>query len=225
MVAGGDDVHARGKDFIRGLRRDAVAAGGVLAVGDDEIERVAFSESRQQFSDGVAPGLPHDVANKKDLHRSNSNERSDIWNFKIRAVIHFRFAFLGALHCRGVMKTTRCLLIPVVLLHLAGYSARAHPADDTRVVVGEMAVAANNLLATLTSEQTARITYPLNDKERFNWHFIPRERNGLPFKEMAAEQKHLAHALLSTALSHRGYLKVSTIMSLEQVLRDLEQGK
>jgi hypothetical protein len=123
------------------------------------------------------------------------------------------------------MKTTRCLLIPVVLFHLAGFSARAHPADDTRVVVEEMTRAANNLLATLTSDQTAKITYPLNDNERFNWHFIPRERKGLPFKEMASEQKHLAHALLSTALSHRGYLKVSTIMSMEQVLRDLEQGK
>jgi hypothetical protein len=42
---------------------------------------------------------------------------------------------------------------------------------------------------------------------------------------MRSEQKHLAHALLSTALSHRGYLKASTIMSLEQVLRDLEQGR
>src|SRR5439155_1016511 len=123
------------------------------------------------------------------------------------------------------MNTTRSLLILVLSAQLTGLSARAHPADDTRAVAEEMAAAANNLLATLTPEQAARATYPLNDNERFNWHFIPRERKGLPFKEMTPEQKHLAHALLSTALSHRGYLKASTIMSLEQVLRDLEQGK
>src|SRR5437870_2696548 len=123
------------------------------------------------------------------------------------------------------MKTTPCLLTLILLSQLTTLSARAHPGDDTRVVAEEMAAAAKNLLTTLTTEQAAKAIYPLKDIERFNWHFIPRERKGLPFKEMAPEQKHLAHALLSTALSYRGYLKASTIMSLEQVLRDLEQGK
>jgi hypothetical protein len=108
---------------------------------------------------------------------------------------------------------------------LAVLPARAHPADDPLAVAEEMAAAANTLLATLTTEQGAKAAYPLADNERFNWHFVPRERKGLPFKEMTAEQKHLAHALLSTALSHRGYLKASTIMSLEPVLREIEQGK
>ena len=123
------------------------------------------------------------------------------------------------------MKTRPCLFILVLLFQPPGLSARAHPGYDPRVVAEEMALAANNFLAALTSEQAAKASYPLNDHERFNWHFIPRERKGLPLKEMTPEQKHLAHALLSTALSHRGYLKASTIMSLEQVLRDLEQGK
>src|SRR5437867_3416309 len=123
------------------------------------------------------------------------------------------------------MKTTRCFPTLVLLSQLAVLSARAHPAADSQVVADEMATAANNFLATLTTEQAAKASYSLNDNERFNWHFIPRERKGLPLKQMAPEQKHLAHALLSTALSHRGYLKASTIMSLEQVLRDLEQGK
>jgi Protein of unknown function (DUF3500) len=123
------------------------------------------------------------------------------------------------------MKTTRCFLAFVLCSQLASLSARAHPDDDARIVAEEMAAAANSFLATLTPEQKAKAVYELNDNERFDWHFIPKERKGLPLKEMASEQKHLAHALLSTALSHRGYLKVSTIMSLEQVLRDMEQGK
>src|SRR5438046_7795842 len=120
------------------------------------------------------------------------------------------------------MKSTACL---VLLIYFCGLRAGAHPPEGAPLVAEEMVAAANNFLATLTAEQAAKATYPLEANERFNWHFIPRERKGLPFKEMAPEQKHLAHALLSTGLSHRGYLKASTIMSLEQVLRDLEQGK
>src|SRR5262245_38254453 len=123
------------------------------------------------------------------------------------------------------MKTRRSFATLVLLSHLAVLSARAHSAADSQVVAEEMAAAANNFLATLNAEQAAKATYSLNDNERFNWHFVPRERKGLPLKEMTPEQKHLAHALLNTALSHRGYLKASTIMSLEQVLRDIEQGK
>src|SRR6266540_3283220 len=123
------------------------------------------------------------------------------------------------------MKTTCSLFALLFVSPLLCPSARGHPGDGSPVVADEMAAAANNLLATLTPEQAAKATYALEDNERFNWHFIPRERKGLPLKEMLPEQKHLAHALLSTALSHRGYLKASTIMSLEQVLRDVEQGK
>src|SRR5207247_8165587 len=123
------------------------------------------------------------------------------------------------------MQTTRCFPTLVLLSQLALVSARAHPAADSQVVAEEMAAADNNFLVTPTTEQAAKASYSLNDNERFNWNFIPRERKGLPLKEMTPEQKHLAHALLSTALSHRGYVKASTVMSLEQVLRDLEQGK
>src|SRR5437016_12024493 len=123
------------------------------------------------------------------------------------------------------MKTTRCFATLVLVSDLAVLSAWAHPAAGPQIAAEEMTAAANNFLAALTIEQAAKASYSLNDNERFNWHFIPRERKGLPLKEMTPEQKHLAHGLLSTALSHRGYLKASTIMSLEQVLRDLEQGK
>ena len=85
-----------------------------------------------------------------------------------------------------------------------------------------MADTAKNLLASLTPEQKAKAVFKFEDDERFDWHFIPKERKGLPFREMQAYQKHLAHALLGSGLSRRGYIKASTIMSLEDVLRELE---
>jgi hypothetical protein len=83
---------------------------------------------------------------------------------------------------------------------------------------------AKQFLASLTPEQRAKATFRFEDAERMNWHFIPRERKGLPFREMTPEQKHLAHALLSAGLSQRGYIKATTIMSLETVLRELEHA-
>jgi hypothetical protein len=39
---------------------------------------------------------------------------------------------------------------------------------------------------------------------------------------MTPPQKHLAHALLSAGLSQQGYIKATTIMSLEDILRVME---
>lgn len=107
------------------------------------------------------------------------------------------------------------------VLTLCAASARAHPPTPAEA----MAEAAQHFLAALTPEQRQQATFDLNDAERLNWHFIPRERKGLPFKEMTPAQRLLAHALLSTGLSQRGYVKATTIMSLEQILRELEQGR
>jgi Protein of unknown function (DUF3500) len=89
----------------------------------------------------------------------------------------------------------------------------------------EIAEAASHLLAALSPEQKAKCTFALTDAERENWHFVPRARKGLPFKELTPAQRALAHGLLATGLSQRGYLKATTIMSLEDVLKELEQGK
>jgi Protein of unknown function (DUF3500) len=87
-----------------------------------------------------------------------------------------------------------------------------------------MADTAKAFLASLDPEQRARATFQFQDEERFNWHYIPKERKGLPLKEMTPPQKHLAHALLSAGLSQRGYIKAVSIMSLDDVLRLLENG-
>src|SRR4051794_31291854 len=80
----------------------------------------------------------------------------------------------------------------------------------------EMTEAANNFLVALTPEQKTKAFYQFKDEQRFDWHFIPKPRKGLPLKEMTSPQRLLAHALLSSGLSQRGYMKAMTIMSLEQ---------
>src|SRR5579864_5523818 len=92
--------------------------------------------------------------------------------------------------------------------------------------------AARAYLASLTPEQKARGTFPFAADERMNWHFVPpeaftytpKERKGVALREMTSSQKHLAEALMSAGLSQQGIIKAHTIMSLDQVLKDMEKG-
>ena len=94
-----------------------------------------------------------------------------------------------------------------------------------------MSETANAFLASLTPEQRAKATFPMEDERRLFWHYVPspdiekrygHPRWGLTLREMSPPQKHLASALLSAGLSRTGYIKATTIMSLEDVLRVME---
>src|SRR5688572_28746901 len=90
------------------------------------------------------------------------------------------------------------------------------------VVADDMAAAANKFLAALSGEQKSKVSFEFKDNERVNWHYIPRDRKGLPFADMNSEQQRLAHALIQSAMSHHGYTKATNIISLESVLQELE---
>jgi hypothetical protein len=87
-----------------------------------------------------------------------------------------------------------------------------------------MATAASRFLKSLDKEQLDATTFPFDSAERLNWHFIPRERKGLPIKTMTPAQRALAFGMIHTGVGASGYLKATTIMSLEAVLKDLEKG-
>jgi Protein of unknown function (DUF3500) len=86
-----------------------------------------------------------------------------------------------------------------------------------------MTECAIRFLAALDASQRGKATFPFDSDERMNWHFVPKERKGLSLREMTPYQKHLASALLAAGLSQTGYIKVVTIMSLEDVLRIIER--
>jgi hypothetical protein len=90
-----------------------------------------------------------------------------------------------------------------------------------------MAKAATGLLDSLSPEQKARAAFPFESDERLRWHFVPNEmfpRKGLMIKDMNEAQRRLAHDLLRTGLSARGYLKVTSITELEDILKVIEVG-
>jgi hypothetical protein len=106
---------------------------------------------------------------------------------------------------------------------LQAHESAEHAAELTAAQrdVRDAAVA---FVKTLDEPARGKALFQYSDAERLDWHFIPRERNGLTLKEMSLEQRRAAHDLLRATLSEKGYLKATTIMSLEQVLRVLEQA-
>jgi len=88
-----------------------------------------------------------------------------------------------------------------------------------------MTDAAKAFLGSLTPQQRAQASFQFDSDERFNWHFIPKERKGLSLHDMTGEQKQLAHALVAAGLSQQGYIKAVSIMSLDEVLKIMEAGK
>lgn len=81
---------------------------------------------------------------------------------------------------------------------------------------------ANLFLSTLSEPLRAKAQYETNDAERVNWHFVPRERNGVSFREFNDKQRDAAVGLLKLSLSQQGYNKTMEIIALENVLREVE---
>lgn len=116
------------------------------------------------------------------------------------------------------LKTSSPILVLAILAFVQ--AASAHDEDPATM----MSEAAKEFVATLTQEQAAEASFELKDEERLNWHFIPRERKGLTMKKMRDDQREMGFLLVKSALSHSGFKKTLTIMSLERVLHELENN-
>ncbi len=115
------------------------------------------------------------------------------------------------------MALARPLVLASLVLAGLGLTLRALPQASS-----DMATAANAFLNGLSPELRRQATFAVDDAERLNFHFIPRERKGVSLKALDAAGKARAHALVRTGLSQRGYLAAQTIIDLENVLRAME---
>ena len=102
-----------------------------------------------------------------------------------------------------------------------------HGEDLAAADVGAaMATAAQNFLASLNDQESAKATMDFDDPARLDWHNIPKpQRKGLPLDDMSATQRDRCHKLLEAALSESGYDKAVKIMALENNLREGEKGQ
>ena len=95
-----------------------------------------------------------------------------------------------------------------------------------------MTKAATAFLKSLDAEQKAKAKFAFEGEERLFWHYIPTDdipkrynkpRMGLTLNQMNSSQRALAHALLAAGLSQAGYIKATSIMSEEEILKVMEK--
>lgn len=79
-------------------------------------------------------------------------------------------------------------------------------------------------LSTLSLDQRRAVVLELASKDRTAWHFIPKSRVGVSWRELNAEQRAAAEALLRNSVSKAGFEKVEAIRTLEPILGKMEGG-
>ena len=116
----------------------------------------------------------------------------------------------------------------LIVLVLAAFGAAVVSAQRTPTAAAAMTTAATQFLDSLNAEQRKQATYALESDEYLRWNFIPTEafpRNGVRLKDMTEAQQKLAHALLRSGLSDRGYQTYTAIIALEDILRVVEGAR
>ncbi|MDX1962283.1 MAG: DUF3500 domain-containing protein [Pirellulales bacterium] len=118
------------------------------------------------------------------------------------------------------MRTLICLFaISFTITMASAWAFLRKPGD-------ELVSPAVAFVKLLSPEQRTVALLPYTDERRVDWHFIPKaQRKGLQYKEMSAEQRQASRDLLRVLTSETGYEKATTIMLLEQILRDIESKK
>lgn len=108
------------------------------------------------------------------------------------------------------------------LIGAAGAAAAAgFPAPAIAQARDPLARAALAFLADLYDAQRPDTQYPFDDPARFDWHYTPRRRPGLAFKDMSGDQRDATWWLLRAVLSKRGFHKAELVMRLEAILGEL----
>ena len=111
----------------------------------------------------------------------------------------------------------------VLLFSLAAASALAWSAAD-RTVPADMAESAAQFLRALDPEKKTQASFAYDVDERYNFHYIPRERKGVPLKNLTPAERKLASSLLASGVSAHGMRRALDIMYLDQVLFEKEKN-
>ena len=86
--------------------------------------------------------------------------------------------------------------------------------------------AANKFLSTLNAEQLKQTSFSFQDSLRLKWTNLPVgmvPRPGIQYGSLSDQSRLAYHRLLSSMLSSQGYLKITSLMKLDDVLNVLYQ--
>jgi hypothetical protein len=121
----------------------------------------------------------------------------------------------SATHPRGAGCASHLWRV-AALSALVAMAAPAMPQD-----VAASAAALRLRDATPTASRSV-LLQPFSLQARGDWHYTPRRRVGIAWRDMSPAQRTAATELLRSALSENGLDKVRAVMALEIALRELE---
>ena len=111
------------------------------------------------------------------------------------------------------------MIMKFVILLLALVLSFSGFADDKFVAP------AKKFLSSLDAKTRAKLAFSYDDNERYNWNFVPIARKGASIHDLNDQQKKALEELLTVFLSEQGYKKATTVMSWENILREIEGRK
>lgn len=118
------------------------------------------------------------------------------------------------------------LALPLFVLSVRVAWAQAdRPGGGPAGPAAEIAQAAKAWVESLNDGQREVAQFAFDAEERFDWHYVPRRRDGLAVKDMSGPQQDAARRLIRATLSQQGAVKVEAIMALESVLAEIESGR
>jgi hypothetical protein len=125
------------------------------------------------------------------------------------------------------MTRLRFAAFAISLAGVVGVALIGQSAPDS--TGARMKTAADTYLASLSPELKKKTSFGFDDPHRTKWFFTPQQdkekhftRKGVRLEEMTADQKKAAMALLKSGLSKKGYEQATTIVGLENLLKELE---
>jgi len=77
-------------------------------------------------------------------------------------------------------------------------------------------------LSSLSPSVRKKALFIFIDEERYDWHYVPRFRRGLPLGDLNKQQTSLLHSFLRANLGPAGYTKATGVIELEPILGGLE---
>lgn len=114
------------------------------------------------------------------------------------------------------------VLISLLLMGLVAAAAAQDKLHPSAPIAAKMRVSVERFVAALPEKSRAQAVRPFEDRDRVDWHYTPRSRNGIALKDLDPAGREAVHGLLRVALSASGYRKSVNIIELELVLREIE---
>lgn len=111
-------------------------------------------------------------------------------------------------------------MLPLLLVG-ACLTVFARPTQADPLSAG-LSDAARAFIESLDAAQKAKVQFAFDSEERFNWFYVPREREGLPLGKMTPPQQKAALRVIEAGLSQKGYSKAEAVRALEPVLAAIE---